>query len=73
MRFNMLANVIWKWRILSVYWLISISALLQTIWINKLRTGLWRVYALPFFLFNDRLKLIDDNARQAYGIIMTYF
>ncbi len=26
-----------------------------------------------FSLFNDRLKLIDDNERQAYGIIVTYF
>ncbi len=52
--------------------LFSISALLQPIWINKLRTGLCWVYALPVFLFNDRLKL-NDNARQAYGIIVTYF
>ncbi len=52
--------------------LFSISALLQPIWINKPCTGLCWVYALPVFLFNDRLKL-NDNARQAYGIIMTYF
>ncbi len=31
------------------------------------------MYALPFFLFNDRLKLSDDNTRQVYGIIVTYF
>ncbi len=31
------------------------------------------MYGFPFFLFNSHLKLIDDNARQTYGIIVTYF
>ncbi len=38
---------------------------------KKSQSGESNFFALPFFLFNDHLKLIDDNARQAYGIIVT--